>query len=65
MENNNITEKVGFKEKFGFMLFSTSNNIVFNFKSLYYLTFLKMILKIPVFWASTILTIGTIWAAVN
>ena len=65
MENNNISEKVGFKEKFGFMLFSTSNNIVFNFKSLYYLTFLKMILKIPVFWASTILTIGTIWDAVN
>jgi len=60
-----MNEKVSFKEKFGFMLFSTSNNIVFNFKSLYYLTFLKMILKIPVFWASTILTIGTIWDAVN
>jgi len=59
------TERIGFKEKFGFMLFSTSNNIVFNFKSLYYLTFLKMILKVPVFWASTILTIGTIWDAVN
>lgn len=60
-----MNERVSFKEKFGFMLFSTSNNIVFNFKSLYYLTFLKMILKIPVFWASTILTIGTVWDAVN
>lgn len=65
MENSNVNEKVNFKEKFGFMLFSASNNIVFNFKSLYYLTFLKMILKIPVFWASTILTIGTIWDALN
>ena len=65
MASNTVTEKIGFKEKFGFMLFSTSSNIVFNFKSLYYLTFLKMILKIPVFWASTILTIGTIWDAVN
>lgn len=58
-------EKVGFAEKSGFLLFSTSTNIIFNFKSLYYLTFLKMILKIPVFWASTILTIGTVWDAIN
>jgi len=52
-------------EKCGFAGLSMSNNIVFNFKSLYYLTFLKMILNVPVFWASTILTIGTIWDAVN
>jgi len=52
-------------EKVGFGLFSMSNNIVFNFKSLYYLTFLKMILGVPVFWAGTILTIGTIWDAIN
>ena len=58
-------ERVKFFEKFGFMLFSTSSNIVFNFKNLYYLTFLKMILRIPVFWASTIVTIGTIWDAIN
>ena len=58
-------ERIRLPEKLGFMAFSTSSNIVFNFKSLYYLTFLKMILKIPVFWASTILTIGTIWDAIN
>jgi len=52
-------------EKLGFGAFSMSTNIVFNFKGLYYLTFLKMILGIPVFWASLILTIGTIWDAVN
>jgi len=52
-------------EKCGFAGLSMSNNIVFNFKSLYYLTFLKMILNVPVFWASTILTIGTIWDAIN
>lgn len=56
---------VKFPEKLGFGLFSMSNNIVFNFKSLYYLTFLKMILKIPVFWATLILTIGTVWDAIN
>ncbi|MBR0461113.1 MAG: MFS transporter [Erysipelotrichaceae bacterium] len=60
-----VQERVKLPEKLGFMAFSTSSNIVFNFKNLYYLTFLKMILRIPVFWASTILTIGTIWDAVN
>ena len=56
---------VKFPEKLGFGAFSMSNNIVFNFKGLYYLTFLKMILGIPVFWASLIVTIGTIWDAIN
>jgi len=62
---NKEKSEVKFLEKAGFAGFSMSNNIVFNFKSLYYLTFLKMILNIPVFWASTILTIGTIWDAIN
>jgi len=57
--------QVGLLEKCGFAGLSMSNNIVFNFKSLYYLTFLKMILNVPVFWASTILTIGTVWDAIN
>ena len=35
---------VKFPEKLGFGAFSMSNNIVFNFKGLYYLTFLKMVL---------------------
>ncbi len=64
-EKTNTVERIKLPEKLGFMMFSTSSNIVFNFKSLYYLTFLKMVLRIPVFWASTIVTIGTIWDAVN
>lgn len=52
-------------EKLGFGGLSASSNIVFNFKSLYYLTFLKMILNVPVKWAGIIVTIGTIWDAVN
>jgi len=52
-------------EKLGFGGLSASSNIVFNFKSLYYLTFLKMILNIPVAWAGIIVTIGTIWDAIN
>ena len=65
VKQEQVTERIKLPEKLGFMLFSTSSNIVFNFKNLYYLTFLKMILKIPVFWASTIVTIGTIWDAIN
>ncbi len=61
----NEKSEVKLLEKIGFAGFSMSNNIVFNFKSLYYLTFLKMILGIPVFWAGTILTIGTVWDAIN
>ena len=53
------------KEKLGFMSFSTATNIVFNFKSLYYLIFLTNVLKVPVLTAGTILTLGTIWDAVN
>ena len=56
---------ISFKEKLGFLTFSTSSNIVFNFKSLYYLIFLTNVLKIPVLTAGTILTLGTIWDAVN
>ena len=52
-------------EKWGFLGFSMSSNIVFNFKSLYYLIFLTNILKIPVLTAGTILTLGTIWDAIN
>lgn len=67
MENTDVKEKgiLKFPEKLGFGAFSMSNNIVFNFKSLYYLTFLKMVLEIPIFWATAIVTIGTIWDAVN
>lgn len=61
--NRNTQLKKG--ERLGFMAFSTSTNIVFNFKSLYYLIFLTNVLKIPVLTAGTIVTLGTIWDAVN
>ena len=52
-------------EKWGFLTFSAASNIVFNFKSIYYLIFLTNVLKIPVLTAGTILTLGTIWDALN
>lgn len=56
---------LGFGEKFGFLTFSTASNVVYQFKSIYYLFFLTNVLKIDVLVAGTILTIGTIWDAVN
>ncbi len=57
--------RVGIGEKLGFMAYSGSANIVFNFKSLYYLIFLTNVLKIPVLTAGTMMTLGTIWDVVN
>ena len=66
MTTKNITkEKVKLSEKLGFAIFSTSTNIIFNFKSAYYLLFLTNVLNVPVLTASTILTLGTIWDAIN
>lgn len=59
------TEPIKFSEKLGFCGFSTASNIVYQFKSLYYLFFLTNVLKIDVLIAGTILTIGMIWDAVN
>ena len=56
---------VGFGEKLGFLSFSTSQNIGYNFKNLYYLIFLTNILGIDVLVAGTLITIGTVWDAVN
>ncbi len=56
---------VGFLEKLGFMSFSTSTNIVFNFKSTYYKYFLTSILLIDPIAASNMALIGTIWDIVN
>ena len=52
-------------EKLGFMAYSGSANIVFNFKSLYYLIFLTNVLKIPMLTAGTMMTLGTIWDVTN
>ncbi|MBR2780062.1 MAG: MFS transporter [Eubacteriaceae bacterium] len=57
--------QVRLPEKLGFMAFSTSQNIVYNFKSLYYLIFLTNVLKIDVLVAGTMLTMGIIWDAFN
>ncbi len=53
------------KEKLGFMTFSAGLNIVYTFKNLYYLIFLTNVLKIDVLMAGTMLTLGTIWDAIN
>ncbi len=52
-------------EKLGYTAFSTSLNIAFNFKSLYYLYFLTNVLRIPVGTAGLMMLLGTIWDAVN
>ena len=54
-----------FPEKLGFCTFSTASNVVYQFKSIYYLFFLTNVLKIDVLVAGTILTLGTIWDAIN
>lgn len=53
------------REKLGFGAFSTSSNVVYQFKSMYYLFFLTNVLMIDIRWAGIILTIGTIWDAIN
>ena len=52
-------------EKLGFLSFSASTNIVFNFKSTYYKYFLTSILLIDPIAASNMALIGTIWDIVN
>ncbi len=52
-------------EKLGFLTFSTANNIVFSFKSSYYLFFLTDVLKINVATAGLVVAIGTVWDAIN
>ena len=58
-------KRIGTAEKLGFCTFSTASNVVYQFKSIYYLFFLTNVLKFDVLIAGTILTIGTIWDAVN
>lgn len=61
-EKNN---RVKTSEKVGFLTFSASTNIVFNFKDIYYLFFLTDILEIPMAMAGIMTTIGIIWDAIN
>ncbi|GHV42725.1 hypothetical protein FACS189490_12300 [Clostridia bacterium] len=57
--------KIKTSEKLGFLAFSGSNNIVYQFKSLYYLFFLTNVVKMDILWAGLILTVGTVWDALN
>ncbi len=57
--------KIGILEKLGFMSFSASTNIVFNFKSTYYKYFLTSILLIDPVAASNMALIGTVWDILN
>jgi len=59
------TEKMGLVEKLGFMSFSMSDNIVYQFKAIYYMFFLTNVLGISVGTAGTVFAIGTVWDAVN
>jgi len=58
-------EKLRLPEKLGFGSFSAASNIVYQFKSLYYLFFLTNVLRIPMATAGTILSLGIVWDAVN
>ena len=60
-----FTPRIKLVEKLGFCAISTSSNIMYQFRSLYYLFFLTNVLRIDILWAGYILTIGTIWDAVN
>ena len=62
MSENN---RVKISEKVGFLTFSASTNIVFNFKDIYYLFFLTDILEIPMAIAGIMTTIGIVWDAIN
>ncbi len=60
-----IMKDIKLVEKLGFCTFSLANNVVYQFKSIYYLFFLTNVLKINILVAGTILTIGTVWDAFN
>ena len=63
MDDNQKVVKAG--EKLGYLSFSCANNIAYNLKSMYYYTFLTLILRVDVLVAGVILAVGTIWDAVN
>lgn len=58
-------QKLSAVEKLGFRSFSAASNIVYQFKSLYYLFFLTEVLRLPMSTAGTILTLGIVWDAIN
>jgi len=68
MENevkNDGKYKIKTLEKLGFFGFSTATNIAFNFKAMYYLIFLDVVCGLGPGLAGIVLSIGTIWDAIN
>ncbi|MCL2008171.1 MAG: glycoside-pentoside-hexuronide (GPH):cation symporter [Treponema sp.] len=68
MEGNEISQvipKVKLKEKMGFLAFSGSINIVYLFRSSYYLFFLTEVLKLSMATAGAIVALSMVWDAVN
>ena len=57
--------KVKISEKIGYLTFSASTNIIFNFKDIYYLFFLTDVLEIPMSIAGIMTTVGIVWDAIN
>ena len=52
--NGSTIPRLKFPEKFGFFTFSTASNVVYQFKSIYYLFFLTNVLKIDVLAAGAV-----------
>jgi len=63
--NEDKQTKVRFVEKLGFGGFALSNNVVYQFKGTYFLFFLTNVLGLQPIMAGLIITLGTIWDAVN
>ena len=59
------TPKIKTGEKLGFLTFSGANNIVYQFRSIYYLFFLTNVLRLSMGWAGFIMAVGTLWDAIN
>jgi sugar (glycoside-pentoside-hexuronide) transporter len=59
------TPKIGRSEKFGFLTFSSANNIIYQFRSIYHLFFMTNVLKLSMGWAGMVIAIGTLWDAIN
>ena len=57
--------RIKLSEKFGFSLFSTAMNVIYNMRSLYYMMFLTNILELSAAEAGTIMSIGVAWDAIN
>lgn len=60
-----VIPKLKTGEKLGFGGFSMASNIVYQFKSIYYLFFLTNVLHIDMAVAGVILSLGIVWDAVN